>query len=678
MAVEAAQNGMILMGHACLWGSLAVAAVGVCCRCLPRLPAAVRAWLWWLASAKLLLGLCLAAPILLPILPAPPSVVRTASAPAALTQPSATRFLRPHSVSTAALPALPLEADAPPTPAPTPPRWPALLLGAWALGVAASLGLTLRQSLALRRLRRGAAPAALPPADLDALAGQMGLRRAPHVLTGPHIPTPCVTGVFRPVILLPVGFGDALTPAELRLILAHEMAHVKRGDLLLAWMPLLARTLFFFNPFAWWGAAEWAAAREEACDALALSATHLPPADYGRLLLKFASPATFPPALGLSPGFAGLRRRLVSLRHARPLPRRMRLLALALPLLLPWRLSAALPPATVRPAPAPGGYFVAALTENADGDGGEVSALNNAGQVALSVHSGGGAAQGYAGSAGVFAPLDALPKHRSSLVYGLSDTGQAAGASFNIPGHARAFVWDGVSHKLGSLPGYPYSEARGISDAGDVAGFAETGRADRRRAWVTRAFVRRPGAALIDLGTLGGSYSAAYAVSALGTVVGKADTDALGATHAFVWTESAGMTDLGTLGGANSVAYAVSDTGGIAGASETDDAGTRHAFLYANGAMHDLAPLPALTSSAAYAVNASGQVAGVSQAGGVKRATLWQNGQPTDLNAQLPPRSGWTLTEARAVNDHGQIAGLGLFHGHRRAFLLTPRLKKEL
>ena len=488
MAAETAQNWTVLVGHACLWGSLALAAAGMVCRCLPRLPAAVRAWLWWLASAKLLLGLCVAAPISLPILPVP-LAARSVPAPAAPPKLTASHPL-PRRVSPAALPALPSEADAPPAPAAPAPCWPVLLLGAWALGVAASSGLIVRQSLALRRLRRDASPAALPGLDWEALARQMGLHRAPRVFSGPCVPTPCVAGIFRPVILLPPGFRDSLTPAELRLTLAHEMAHLKRGDLVFALVPLLARTVFFFNPLAWWAAAEWAAAREEACDALALSATGLPAADYGRLLLKFASPALSPPALGLSPGFLGLRRRLVSLRHARPVPRRMRLLALFLPLLLPWRLSAALPPSAASSSlsHAPAGYTVTTLT---DDDGGEVSALNNAGQVALSVRSDGGAAQGYAGSPGDFAVLPALPKHRSSAVYGLNGVGQAAGASFNIPGHARAFVWDGATHKLGSLPGFPYSEARGVSEAGAVAGFAETGHADRRRAWITRAFVRQ-------------------------------------------------------------------------------------------------------------------------------------------------------------------------------------------
>jgi probable HAF family extracellular repeat protein len=134
------------------------------------------------------------------------------------------------------------------------------------------------------------------------------------------------------------------------------------------------------------------------------------------------------------------------------------------------------------------------------------------------------------------------------------------------------------------------------------------------------------------------------------------------------------MTDLSTLGGRDSAAYAVSGTGAVAGVSDTGDGDARHGFLYANSQMRDLAPLPGADSSAAYAVSRTSQVVGASQtAAGMKRATLWRNGNPTDLNALLPPHSGWVLTEARAVNDHGQIAGQGFWNGKPCAFLLTPR-----
>lgn len=648
------------IGRACLWGSVGIAAVGMVCRVLPRLPAGVRAWLWWLACAKLLLGFFLAAPIDLPVLPAPAAFVPVASV-AAL--PQAAPPLKTAAFTHAPAPAID---DAPMPAVRKTPRWPLLLLTAWLVGVAASLVLTVRQSLASAKMQRGTVPVSFANIDIDALAKQMGLRRVPRVLSSLSVPTPCVVNWFRPAILLPPSFGG-FTPAEVRLTLAHEMAHIKRGDLPLALVPTLARTLLFFHPLVWWASAEWAAAREEACDALALSVTQTPRADYGRLLLKLAAPEAAAPALGLSPGYRHLRRRLMNLTSARQTPRGARFCALALPLLLPWHLSAALPSVADPPNAPPVRYAVSAL---ADGLDGSVSGLNNAGQAALSADT-----QGYVGSGDTLAALNALPKHHASFAYALNNSGQAAGSSFNIPGHARAFFWDGATHKIGSLPGYPYSEARGISDTGQVAGFAETGRTDRLHAWVSRAFVRQADGSLLDLGTLGGPYSAAYAIGASGSVVGKADTDS-GATHAFLWTPGGGMTDLGILGGADSAAYAVSSADAVAGISDTGDTGTRHGFLFVNGQIRDLAPLPGMDSSMSYGVNSQGQAVGVSQtAAGIKHATVWRDGRPTDLNTLLPPRSGWVLTEARAVNDHGQIAGQGLWNGKPCAFLLTPLVK---
>src|SRR5437667_10157188 len=59
------------MGRALGHGTLFILGVWAICRLFPRLPAAVRGWLWWLACLKLLIGLVWAAPLALPVLPAP-------------------------------------------------------------------------------------------------------------------------------------------------------------------------------------------------------------------------------------------------------------------------------------------------------------------------------------------------------------------------------------------------------------------------------------------------------------------------------------------------------------------------------------------------------------------------------------------------------------------------------
>ncbi|MGI4789505.1 MAG: M56 family metallopeptidase, partial [Janthinobacterium lividum] len=616
---------LLQMGHACLWGSLWIAVVGIACRLMPRLPASVCAWLWWLACLEILIAFCLTTPISVPILPTPIPAVHAAFQPVSVHPAQADR--RVKYVASANSPASQTD-EMLSGAAPQQPRWPLWLLGAWIAGVAGGCLALIRQSFLSIRLRHGAFPASLPSIDLDRLAGQMGLRQAPRVLVGPGVDTPCVVGWLHPTILLPLHLSRTLTEDEIRLTLAHEMAHLKRRDLPLALLPTVVRTLFFFHPLVWWAAAEWSAAREEACDSLALSATRLSRADYGHLLLKMAGPTAAAPALGLSPGYRTLRRRLLGLTRPSKPPRFACLFVFALPLLLPWHLTAAIPSTTPHEKTAePTHYAIAAL---ADGTDSTAAALNDTGQIALTVHEDGDS-EGYAGAVGTLEALGSLPKHHASLAYGINAQGQVAGTSFNIPGHGRAFLWDGILHRLGTLPGYPYSEARGVNAAGQVTGFSETGTADQWHAWVTRALIRQPGGALADLGTLGGAYSAAYGINAAGTVVGKADTGEFGATHAFAWSANQ-MTDLGTLGGADSAAYAISNQGQITGSSEVDGTKTRHAFFYSGGQMRDLGTLPAMTSSAAYALNDEGQVVGASQASGANqtsRATLWQNGIPT-------------------------------------------------
>jgi probable HAF family extracellular repeat protein len=83
---------------------------------------------------------------------------------------------------------------------------------------------------------------------------------------------------------------------------------------------------------------------------------------------------------------------------------------------------------------------------------------------------------------------------------------------------------------------------------------------------------------MVDLGTLGGSFSFATAVSPSGQVVG--DSLLLGfENHAFSWTQSGGMVDLGTLGGIGSLANAVNRRGEVAGSSFTAG-GEFHATLW--------------------------------------------------------------------------------------------------
>jgi probable HAF family extracellular repeat protein len=140
-----------------------------------------------------------------------------------------------------------------------------------------------------------------------------------------------------------------------------------------------------------------------------------------------------------------------------------------------------------------------------------------------------------------------------------------------------------------------------------------------------RAFRWTAAGGMQDLGTLGGSQSYAYGVSADGAVVvGWAD-NAAGQSRAFRWTASGGMQDLGTLGGGSSGAYGVSADGAVVVGWATNGAGYHHAFRWtASGGMQDLGVLPYGDTSHARGVSADGAVVvGVAQTVGYYHAFRW-------------------------------------------------------
>jgi len=77
---------------------------------------------------------------------------------------------------------------------------------------------------------------------------------------------PAVFGIVRPILLLPEGIFDRLTPAQLEAIVAHELCHVRHRDNLFAAMHMFVETVFWFHPLVWWVGKRMVEERERACD----------------------------------------------------------------------------------------------------------------------------------------------------------------------------------------------------------------------------------------------------------------------------------------------------------------------------------------------------------------------------------------------------------------------------
>jgi len=199
-------------------------------------------------------------------------------------------------------------------PMPEPINWQRVLLLTW-VGVSAGMLIfgSLSLLLTLRRFKQARHPVSAELlTTLAQIAREIHLRCVPQVLIASSVSSPAVTGLLRPTLLLPAQFDREFTPAEARLVLKHELMHLKRGDLPLNALMSVLMALHWFNPLLWIAFFKIRADREAACDAQVL---HDAPNDhriaYGHALLKVET--AFCPR-GLSLGFVGIFQRGATLR----------------------------------------------------------------------------------------------------------------------------------------------------------------------------------------------------------------------------------------------------------------------------------------------------------------------------------------------------------------------------
>ena len=178
--------------------------------------------------------------------------------------------------------------------------------------------------LAIRH--RAVPPDASLQTEIEHARKAAGLSRTPLVWLSREVESPAVSGLLRPVLLLPAEFSQTFTATETRLILLHEFSHIKRHDLAQNWLLFVLQALHWFNPVIWFAFARLRMDRETACDARVLA---LEPqdrrSDYGHALLKMQD---LPAITGLRLGFlgifestSGLRARITDIsRHRRSHP----------------------------------------------------------------------------------------------------------------------------------------------------------------------------------------------------------------------------------------------------------------------------------------------------------------------------------------------------------------------
>src|SRR5262249_38204221 len=146
-----------------------------------------------------------------------------------------------------------LSATIPASPETSPVNWiPAVLYAVWVIGSATFVVSWWQRWRRLRAVLCTASPLDLP----------IGM----EAMTSPVFAEPGVFGVRRPVLLLPAGITDRLTPPQLEAIAAHELCHVRRRDNLATAIHMGVEALFWFHPLVWWLGARLMDERERACD----------------------------------------------------------------------------------------------------------------------------------------------------------------------------------------------------------------------------------------------------------------------------------------------------------------------------------------------------------------------------------------------------------------------------
>ena len=144
--------------------------------------------------------------------------------------------------------------------------------GIWATGLALLLFHMSVGTVCLRRIERGSRTVndAAWHRMIDTLCGTLEITRRPLFLMSDQVTAPMTWGVFRPVILFPVG-AESWPEHRRRIVLAHELAHIRRHDVLFRILSRMACAFYWINPLVWITAHRLRDESEFACDDLVLS-----------------------------------------------------------------------------------------------------------------------------------------------------------------------------------------------------------------------------------------------------------------------------------------------------------------------------------------------------------------------------------------------------------------------
>ena len=166
--------------------------------------------------------------------------------------------------------------------------WPVVMVWLWFVGAAIGLAMmATRFVLFIFWLNKSpAVKSAQVEVCVEKLRQRLGIRSLVRVKVSARPVGPAVIGVIRPTILLPLAMIENKTDTEIEPLIAHELIHVRRGDLWWAMLQMVATVLFWFHPLVWVASKMLTRESERCCDEETIAELGCRPAEYARRLLE--------------------------------------------------------------------------------------------------------------------------------------------------------------------------------------------------------------------------------------------------------------------------------------------------------------------------------------------------------------------------------------------------------
>ncbi len=169
----------------------------------------------------------------------------------------------------------------------TPIPWPTIIFGCWILGVVAFANYLIFHWTRFLRIARTNTPPSEEIARIyTTTAESLGLSNPPRLLLVDKPFGPAAIGCLRPSIVVPVRLIDEANESDLQSIFTHELTHIRRGDVWVSWLQVLASCVWWFHPLVWYSNRQIVRWREAACDEEVIAQLSISPRTYANALLR--------------------------------------------------------------------------------------------------------------------------------------------------------------------------------------------------------------------------------------------------------------------------------------------------------------------------------------------------------------------------------------------------------